>query len=59
MKIAQRAKVKLSLDDYKKRCTQKTKAGSLMSRMAHMELAIKHNLNIQLGDVIYYVNNGL
>ena len=30
MKIAQRAKVKLSLDDYKKRCTQKTKAGSLM-----------------------------
>jgi DNA polymerase elongation subunit (family B) len=59
MKIAQRAKVKLSLDDYKKRCTQKTKAGSLMSRMAHMELAIKHNLNVQLGDVIYYVNNGL
>ena len=59
MKIAQRAKVKLSIDDYKKRCTQKTKAGSLMSRMAHMELAIKHNLNVQLGDVIYYVNNGL
>jgi hypothetical protein len=58
MKIAQRAKVKLSLDDYKFRCTQKTKGGSLMSRMAHMELAIKHNLNVQLGDVIYYVNNG-
>ena len=44
MKIAQRAKVKLSIDDYKKRCTQKTKGGSLMSRMSHMELAIKHNL---------------
>ncbi len=28
-----------------------------MSRMAHMELAIKHNMNTQLGDVIYYVNN--
>jgi hypothetical protein len=26
--------------------------------MAHMELAIKHNLNVNLGDVIYYVNNG-
>jgi DNA polymerase elongation subunit (family B) len=58
MKIAQRAKVKLSVDDYKKRCTQKTKGGSLMSRMAHMELAIKHNLKVSLGDVISYVNNG-
>jgi len=59
MKIAQRAKVKLSIDDYKKRCTQKTKAGSLMSRMAHMELAIKHDLKVSLGDVISYVNNGV
>jgi hypothetical protein len=59
MKIAQRAKVKLSIDDYKKRCTQKTKGGSLMSRMAHMELAIKHNLKVSLGDVISYVNNGV
>jgi DNA polymerase elongation subunit (family B) len=58
MKIAQRAKVKLSLEDYKVRCTQKTKGGSLMSRMAHMELAIHHGLNVQLGDVIHYVNNG-
>jgi hypothetical protein len=58
MKIAQRAKVKLSVDDYKKRCTQKTKGGSLMSRMAHMELTIKHNLKVSLGDVISYVNNG-
>ena len=29
-----------------------------MSRMAHMELAIKHNINVNLGDVILYVNNG-
>ena len=58
MQIAQRAKVKLSIDDYKKRCTQTTKAGSLMSRMAHMELAIQHKLNVKLGDVIHYVNNG-
>ena len=58
MKIAQRAKVKLSLDDYHKRATQKTKSGGAMSRMAHMELALKHGLNVNLGDVIYYVNNG-
>jgi DNA polymerase elongation subunit (family B) len=58
MQIAQRAKVKISIDDYKKRCSQTTKAGSLMSRMAHMELSIIHKLNVKLGDVIYYVNNG-
>ncbi len=57
-KIAQRAKVKLTLDDYTKRLTQKTKAGNSMSRMAHMELAIQNGLNVNLGDVIMYVNNG-
>lgn len=58
MQIASRAKVKVSVDDYKVRCTQKTKSGSLMSRQAHMELAISDGLNVNLGDVIYYVNNG-
>jgi hypothetical protein len=58
-KIAQRAKVKLSLDEYKKRLTTKTKAGNSMSRMAHMELAIQNNLNVNLGDIILYVNNGI
>jgi DNA polymerase elongation subunit (family B) len=56
--IAQRAKVKLSIDDYKKRCNQVTKAGHAMSRMAHMELVINQNVKVSLGDVIYYVNNG-
>jgi hypothetical protein len=59
MKIAQRAKVKLSIDDYKKRSTEKTKAGNMMSMMAHMELAIRDNIAVSLGDVIFYVNNGL
>jgi hypothetical protein len=58
-KIAQRAKVKLSMEDYKKRLTEKTKSGNSMSRMAHMELALQSNLNVSLGDVILYVNNGL
>ena len=58
-KIAQRAKVKLSIDEYKKRLTTKTKAGNSMSRMAHMELAIQDGINVNLGDVIMYVNNGL
>ena len=57
-KIAQRAKVKLTIDDYIKRLNTKTKSGNSMSRMAHLELAIKNNLNVNLGDVIMYVNNG-
>jgi len=57
-KIAQRAKVKLSIDEYNKRLTTKTKSGNSMSRMAHMELAIQNGLNVNLGDVIMYVNNG-
>lgn len=58
-KIAQRAKVKLSIEDYIERSKKTTKSGGAMSRMAHMELAIKHSMNVNLGDVIYYVNNGL
>jgi DNA polymerase elongation subunit (family B) len=57
-KIAQKAKVKQTLKDYKIRCTQTTKSGSLMSRQAHMELAITHKMNVNLGDVIMYINNG-
>ncbi len=56
--IANKAKVKQTIDDYIKRSKTTTKAGSLMSRQAHMELVIKENLNVSLGDVIYYVNNG-
>jgi DNA polymerase elongation subunit (family B) len=58
LKIAQRAKVKLSIKDYIDRSKQTTKSGGAMSRMAHMELAMKHNLKVNLGEVIYYVNNG-
>jgi hypothetical protein len=58
MDIANKAKIKQSIDDYIKRSKTKTKAGAEMSRQAHMELAIKEGLNVSLGDVIYYVNNG-
>jgi hypothetical protein len=47
------------MEDYKKRLSEKTKSGNSMSRMAHMELALQNNLNVSLGDVIMYVNNGL
>lgn len=56
--IAQKAKVKLTPAEYEERLTQKNKAGSDMSRMAHMELIKKHDLHMKMGDVVYYVNNG-
>jgi hypothetical protein len=57
-KIANKARVKQSIEDYKKHVTKRTKSGSLMSRQAHMELSIENNLQVGLGDTIYYINNG-
>lgn len=57
-KIANKARVKQTIPEYKVHITKRTKSGSLMSRQAHMELAMANNLNVGLGDTIYYVNNG-
>ena len=57
-KIANKARVKQSIAEYKVHITKRTKSGSFMSRQAHMELAMKHDLPVGLGDTIYYVNNG-
>jgi DNA polymerase elongation subunit (family B) len=57
-KIANKARIKQTIESYKKRCSQRTKAGNLMSRQAHMELVIRDNIAVSLGDTIYYVNNG-
>jgi len=57
-KIANKARVKQSIEDYKVHITKTTKAGNMMSRQAHMELLIIENKNPGLGDTIYYVNNG-
>lgn len=58
VKIASKSKVKNSISDYKIRNSKRNKAGNLMSPQAHMELAILNNLNVNLGDTIYYVNTG-
>jgi DNA polymerase elongation subunit (family B) len=57
-KIANKARVKQSINDYKKHVQKTTKSGSLMSRQAHMELIIQNDYPAGLGDTIYYVNNG-
>jgi len=57
-KIANKARMKQSIEDYKKHIKKTTKSGSLMSRQAHMELAIQNNYTPSLGETIYYINNG-
>jgi DNA polymerase elongation subunit (family B) len=58
-KIASKSKVNELIDHYRNVYLKKTtKAGQQASRKAHMELAILHNLNIDLGDNIYYINTG-
>ena len=57
-KIANKARVKQSVKDYKKYITKTTKSGSLMARQAHMELIMENEYPAALGETIYYINNG-
>lgn len=56
--IATVGKIKTSISTYKESCASLTKAGTKKSRQAWYELAIKHNLNVSMGDSIYYINTG-
>jgi DNA polymerase elongation subunit (family B) len=59
IKIASKSKVKMLLADYKNvYCNGKNKNGNSKSRQAHMELAMKEDLKVDIGDVIYYINTG-
>ena len=57
-KIANKARVKQTIDQYKKHIKKRTKAGNLMARQAHMELIMMNDYHASLGETIYYVNNG-
>jgi DNA polymerase elongation subunit (family B) len=54
--IANKSKVKKTLRQYKNRGTNKN--GGPLPRQAHMELIMKDNIHADLGDTIYYINNG-
>ena len=56
--IASKGKIKKSLKDYVIDCNTLTKAGRPKSRQAWMELALKENLNVNMGETIYYINTG-
>ena len=57
-KIANKSRVKQSVEDYRKHIQKTTKSGQLMSRQAHMELIMMNNYPATLGETIYYINNG-
>jgi DNA polymerase elongation subunit (family B) len=58
VKIASKSKVKQTLDNYIENTKKKNKAGNPMPRQAHMELILKEDIKVNLGDTIYYVNTG-
>lgn len=57
-KIASKSKIKITMDEYKKKATLKNIAGKPLPKQAHMELLKKAGLELKLGDVVYYVNTG-
>ena len=56
--IASVGKIKTSIKEYKEKCKEVTKAGTKRARQAWYELAIKENLNVNMGDSIYFINTG-
>ncbi len=58
VKIASKAKVKISIPDYKRKAKLTNKKGNPLPKQAHMELAIRKNMEVNLGDTLYYINTG-
>lgn len=56
--IASKGKIKKPIAEYIEDCKSRTKAGTYKSRQAWYELAIQNDLNVNMGDTIYYVNTG-
>lgn len=56
--IASKGKIKKSISDYKIDCHTITKAGRPKSRQAWYELAIRNNLDVSMGETLYYINTG-
>lgn len=56
--IATIGKIKTTLKAYQASCQQMTAGGSKKARQAWYELALKDNLDVKMGDTIYYINTG-
>lgn len=58
IKIANKSKVKQTVEDYRIRSQNTNKNGGKLPQLTHMELIIEQGMHVNLGDVIYYVNDG-
>ncbi len=58
-KIANKARVKTTIEEYRIKTKMLNKAGNPLPKQAHMELILQNNLSVDLGDTIYYVNTGV
>jgi len=59
LKMASKSRVKMNPKTYVDvHCNTKNKNGQMKSRQAHMELILKHELDVNLGDTIFYINVG-
>ena len=56
--IASIGKIKTSIETYVENCKTLTKGGAKKARQAWYELAIRHKLDVHMGDAIYYINTG-
>ena len=56
--IASKGNIKKTLKDYQDDCKTLTKSGSKKSRQAWYELAINENMNVNVGDTVFYINTG-
>lgn len=56
--IASKGNIKKKLSEYVTDTKTLTKAGSKKSRQAWYELALKNNMDVHMGDSIYYINTG-
>lgn len=58
IEIASKGKIKKTINEYKDNCKGFNKNGAPNSRQAWYELCIKHGLEPEMGEVIYYINIG-
>lgn len=56
--IASIGKIKTTLKEYQEACRQPTAGGQKKARQAWYELALRDNLDVKMGDAVYYINTG-
>jgi DNA polymerase elongation subunit (family B) len=58
VKMASKAKIKITIAEYKKKATKTNIAGNPLPKQAHMELVMREGLDVNLGDTLFYINIG-